>query len=306
MESSLQTDAAAHHGRRSRALVEVHIATLLLGFAGLFGKFVDAGPAMIVAGRTLFAAGTIFAVAMIWRLDLRLSGRRGWAQIVASGVLLALHWLAFFHAIQISNVAIGLLGFASFPLFVTLLEPIWFDERPGWVDWVAVAVVTLGLTLLAPSFDLSDDITRGLLWAVLSGFVYALFALLTRSLVRRNSRVSVTIYQQLVCFLVSLPLAVPDWQSLTPKNFALLAALGIICTALAQVLFLGSLKWLRAQTASVIICLEPVYGIALAWPLLGEIPTQRVLLGGALILIAVVGATLHSARRAAVVAAAQA
>jgi drug/metabolite transporter (DMT)-like permease len=81
-----------------------------------------------------------------------------------------------------------------------------------------------------------------------------------------------------------------------------LAVLGIVCTALAQVLFLGSLKLLRAQTASIIICLEPVYGIAFAWPLLGEVPEARTLLGGSLILAAAVGLTLHSARRARTVA----
>jgi drug/metabolite transporter (DMT)-like permease len=68
------------------------------------------------------------------------------------------------------------------------------------------------------------------------------------------------------------------------------------------VLFLGSLKSLRAQTASVIICLEPIYGIAFAWPLLGESPSLRTLMGGSLILLAAVGLTLHSARRARTVA----
>jgi drug/metabolite transporter (DMT)-like permease len=108
----------------------------------------------------------------------------------------------------------------------------------------------------------------------------------------------VCFYQQLFCFLIALPFAARQVDSLTTKNIALLAILGVVCTAGAQMLLLGSLKSLRAQTASIVICLEPVYGVTFAWPLLGETPGWRTLLGGGLILAAAVGSTLHSARRA--------
>jgi drug/metabolite transporter (DMT)-like permease len=297
MATAQEHDADRTASRHRWALFEIHFATVLFGFSGLFGKWIDAGPVMIVAGRTLFAALTMLLVGSFFGMNLRLNSRRDLLHLAASGVLLALHWFAFFHAIQISTVAIGLLGFASFPLFVTLLEPIWFEERLGWIDLAAVILVTVGLSLLAPTFDLQNETTRGLAWAVLSGFLYALFALLSRSGVSRYSQATVCFYQQAICFFVALPLAVGQTQSLSPRNIALLAALGIVCTALAQMLLLGSLKSLRAQTASIIICLEPVYGIAFAYPLLDEVPTWRTLVGGSLILAAAVGSTIHSARR---------
>ena len=73
--------------------------------------------------------------------------------------------------------------------------------------------------------------------------------------------------------------------------------LGLIFTALAQWLFVASLRQIRAQTASVVTCLEPVYGILFAVLLLGEKPSARTLLGGLLIFGAVLGATLAHIRR---------
>ena len=56
-----------------------------------------------------------------------------------------------------------------------------------------------------------------------------------------------------------------------------------VFTALSHTLFIGSLRTIRAQTASVVSCLEPVYGILLAALFLGEIPSRREVLGGAVV-----------------------
>ena len=72
---------------------------------------------------------------------------------------------------------------------------------------------------------------------------------------------------------------------------ALLLALGLVCTALAHTLFIASLREVTARTASVVAALEPVYGIALAFVLLGERPDARVLAGGVLIVAAALVAT---------------
>src|SRR6266478_2704952 len=98
------------------AFASLHFAVLLFGFAGLFGKWLALPPATIVLGRTVFASVTLWAAL---RLSHELRGRLEW-RLAAGGALLALHWIAFFQAIQIASVAIGLLGFATFPLFVLL------------------------------------------------------------------------------------------------------------------------------------------------------------------------------------------
>jgi drug/metabolite transporter (DMT)-like permease len=68
-----------------------------------------------------------------------------------------------------------------------------------------------------------------------------------------------------------------------------LALLGVLCTGLAHSLFVSSLRVIKARNAAVIFALEPVYGIAFAWWLFSEEPTLRMLLGGALIILAIIG-----------------
>ena len=77
---------------------------------------------------------------------------------------------------------------------------------------------------------------------------------------------------------------------------ALLVVLGVVCTALAHTLFIRSLRVLSAHTASIVATLEPVYGIALAFLLLGEMPSARTLAGGALIVGAALLATVGASR----------
>ena len=105
------------------AQVELHLAVFLFGISGLFGKLIAAGPGTIVAGRTAFAAIAIYAGFRFFSRKITAGSKKTLAVMAASGFVLALHWVSFFHSIQISTVAIGLIGFATFPVFVTFAEP---------------------------------------------------------------------------------------------------------------------------------------------------------------------------------------
>lgn len=116
----------SHH---TRGLILIHIAVFLFGFAGLFGKFLDCTPLWIVLGRTVFASLALIIYSKIFQgITLRVTALKDLGFFAVQGVLLALHWLSFFAAIQVSSVAVGLITFSSFPLFVTFMEPIFFKE----------------------------------------------------------------------------------------------------------------------------------------------------------------------------------
>ena len=275
---------------RTLALLALHAAVLLFGFAGLFAKWLVLSPLLIVLARTAVAAGALGLV----RLAVP-SGRRAFAlPLVANGAVLALHWASFFAAIQVSDVATGLLGYASFPLFALLLE-----RPPGRTRWSAreAAVaggVVAGLVLMVPEFSLSDRTVAGLLWGMVSGFTFALLAVLNRRHAARRPAIDIAYWQNLCAALTLLPLAplvLADAPAVSGRDLALLLVLGLVCTALAHTLFIASLREVTARTASVVAALEPVYGIALAFVLLGERPGVRVLTGGALIVGAALVAT---------------
>jgi drug/metabolite transporter (DMT)-like permease len=275
---------------RARALVALHVAVLLFGFAGLFGKWLPLPPAVIVFGRAAVAS---LALALL----LPLFGERGEARgrfewpLAASGALLAVHWVTFFQAIQTASVAIGLLGFASFPLFVLLLEAAFGQRRLRGGEWAIAAVVSGGLLLVVPQFRWDNRIVQGLTWGIVSGLTFALLAVTNRALAARHAAGAIALWQNAcaaACLLpvVALKPVVPDAHALL-----LLGVLGIVCTALAHTLFVRSLRTLSAHTASIVTALEPVYGIALAFLLLGETPPTRTLAGAVLIIGAAVWAS---------------
>jgi drug/metabolite transporter (DMT)-like permease len=278
-------------------LFQIHGAALLAGFTGLFGKWLDVSPVIITAGRTIFGSISLLIAIRLMGSSVRLNSRRELLALMVSGGLLTAHWLTFFKSIQVSTVAVGLLAFSSFPIFVTFLEPLVFRERFQYTDIITAAVVVTGLILVAPVLDVHNHITQGVLWGVLSGLAYALLSLLSRSSIRTVPAMTVAFYQQLFAALIALPFAILSHEPISMKSFWLLLVLGVVFTALAQSLLVASLRHIRAQMASVVISLEPVYGIVFARLFLHEVPTTRTLLGGVLICGAVFAATLQLQNR---------
>jgi drug/metabolite transporter (DMT)-like permease len=268
----------------SRHLLQVHAAVLLFGLAGLFGKFLALPPVVIVLGRVVFASAALLLVSAFWGLPLGPPSRRSLFAYAALGVLLAAHWTTFFQSVQTSSVAIALITFSTFPVFVAFLEPLFFKEKLRIVDVVLALIALAGVVILLPDFYLGDRTTQGVVWGVASGLTFALLSLLNRRFVREHSSITIALHQDLFAALTLLPFALAGWPSLTARDVLLLLALGVVCTALAHSLFIAGLRGVKARTASMIACLEPVYGTILAAVLLREFPPGRVLIGGALVL----------------------
>ncbi len=267
---------------------------LLFGLAGVFGKLLPVSPLLIVAGRTVFAALTLAIWSRLKGHSFRLGSTLDGAILFLLGGILAVHWVTFFHSIQVSTVAVGLISFATFPVFVTFLEPLFFRESLRPFDILTAAGVFLGLVLVVPSLEFGHQVTRGVFWGVISGLTFALLSILNRKYVRRYSPELIALYQNATAALWLLPFALPGMPLLSGRDILLLLLLGVLCTALSHALFIHSLRYVRAQLASVTACLEPVYGVLLALALLGEVPGWQILAGGAVILSAALAASLKS------------
>jgi len=275
-------------------LVEIHAAVFLFGFAGLFGKWIALPALIIVFGRVVFASVFLLSAVLFLRLPLRLKRKIDYLYTGFLGVILALHWFSFFRSIQISTVAIGLLTYSTFPIFATFLEPVFFSHRLRFTN-VLLALVTFGgVVLVIPSFELGDSITRGALWGVVSGATFALLSILNRKMVKRYRSLKVALYQDIAATLLLIPVFFKITPRIQVHDLMLLAVLGIVFTGVSHALFIKGLVGVRAHRAGIIACLEPVYGILLAYFLLGETPTLRVLAGGFVILGAAFIATIRS------------
>lgn len=279
---------------KNKSLMEIHLAVFLFGLSGLFGKLLSLPSMIIVLGRVFFSSIFLFVIMLYLKKDIKLKQQKDYFYLIVMGVILAIHWSTFFKSIQVSTVAIGLLTFSTFPVFVTFLEPCFFKEKIKLSDIVVAIVTFLGVVLVIPKFEMGSNLTQGVLWGVISGFTYAILSMLNRKYVKEYSSSVIAFYEQLVATIVLVPflfLQKPDFQT---RDILLLIILGIVFTGISHSLFISGLKNIKTQTAGIISSLEPVYGITFAVFLLREIPTLKEILGGIIILGTVFYSTIKS------------
>jgi len=102
--------------KKNKSLIETHLAVLLFGISGLFGKLLSMNPMIIVFGRVLFSSIFLFIIILILKKSLRLKSQH-YFHLIIMGIVLAIHWSTFFKSIQMSTVAIGLLTFFNISYF---------------------------------------------------------------------------------------------------------------------------------------------------------------------------------------------
>jgi len=269
---------------KNKNLTQIHFAVFLFGIAGLFGKLLSLPPMIIVLGRVFFSSAFLLVVMLFLKKDIKLKQKKDYFYLAIMGLILAIHWSAFFKSIQVSTVAIGLLIFSTFPVFITFLEPYFFKEKILMKDIVIAIITLLGVALVIPKFQLDNNLTKGVLWGVLSSFTYAILSMLNRKYVKEYSSLVIAFYEQFVATLVLIPFLFLIKPIFKPMDILLLVLLGIVFTAISHTLFINGLKNVKTQTAGIISSLEPVYGIIFALLIIGEVPTLREILGGIIIL----------------------
>jgi drug/metabolite transporter (DMT)-like permease len=285
--------------KKSRqSLLEIHLATLLFGLAGLFGKWVALSPFIIVLARVFFASLALGILLLAMKQSLRVILRKALFLLFFLGAVLAVHWVAFFKSIQVSSVAVGLLAYSCFPVFTVLLEPLLFKDKIDKLNLFFAGLCLGGVFLIVPRFDPTDFVYQGVLWGLFSGLTFAVLTLFNRRLSQSHSSLAIAFFEDLFACLFLGPFFFIYRRPISPKNLFLLIILGVICTAGSHTLFIKGMRYVRAQSASIISSLEPVYGIVLAFFLLHEAPAWRTLLGGIIILGAVLAVSARVAARA--------
>lgn len=267
-----------------KSLISLHIAVMLFGLSAVLGQFVTAPAVIVAGGRVICSVLLLFLISIAGRASLKLKSRKDYGIAVFAGTILAVHWTTFFQAIQSSSVAIGTITFSTFPLFLTFLEPLLFQEKLKVKSVLSAAVLLLGVFITIPEFSMENQITIGIIWGMVSSLSYAVLSLANRYLSRSYAARTVCLYEQGTAAVVLLPAMFLVKTSWTPQNILGIAAIGFICTAFAHSLYVAAQRKVKAQTAGIISGMETVYGIVYALFFLGEVPGIRELIGGTVIL----------------------
>jgi drug/metabolite transporter (DMT)-like permease len=236
----------------------------------------------------------LYAFCRYKKIDLRIKSNKDYAPFFISGVFMALHWVTYFYALKLANVALGLLSLYTFPIIIAFLEPLFFKVKFNPVYILLGLMVLAGLFLLTPEFNIESSQVKGILYGVFSAFCYAIRILILKKQVANYNGTMLMFYQTVIITILLLPTLFYMDSSGLQSQLPYLVLLAFLTTAVGHSLMLHSLKFFSAATASIISSLQPIFGIILAFFFLSEIPTWNTFYGGSLILLTVVIESVRS------------
>lgn len=273
--------------KKVRALWEVNIATVVLASNSLFVKLLSLSAEAILVFRAFLASAVLFILIYSTGGTMRLKNKRDYLYMLFLGILMGVNWLFFFYSVQVSTIAVSMLSIFTYPIMTVFLEPYFTNAKIDKMDILMAFTMFIGIIFLIPEFDLSNNITLGVLFGLASALGYALRNVFIKRWTTEYSSPVLMNYQLLVMAVLSLPLVfiVEGSMEFMGNDIWYLLYIAIVGSAFAHTLFVKSLSALKASTASVIGGAQPVYAILLAFFILAEVPDSKTLIGGAIIIV---------------------
>jgi drug/metabolite transporter (DMT)-like permease len=266
-----------------RDYILLHGIVLIWGITAVLGKLITLTPAVLTAWRTGLAALTLFLI-----LALRRVAWPPWRDIgimLATGLLIGLHWFLFFLGGRLGTVSGSLAGASTMALWVAMLEPLMTRRRWSGAETLLATGVTAGVMII----QFSD---RGLLTGILAAGVAAIFSIINGQLIKRHPALLITALEMtgacVLCtagaWLLQPEAGVSWWPSASDWPWVL--TLALVCTVFAYSVCVWLQQRVSAFSLGIAGNLEPVYGMLLAPLVFGATEHQplRFYLGAAVII----------------------
>lgn len=260
-----------HHMKK--AFIKLHIAVILAGFTGIFGK-------LITVNEGLLAWYRISLAGILMLLILAVSGRlekisfRDFARMALAGLLLGAHWIGFYGSIKYSNISVGVVCFSLTGFFTAIFSPV-INRKPFVMSEMLLSMLTLAGIALIFSFDSQYRVGIGL--GVISSALASFYMIANERLAHSFKSETVTVYSMAggaaaLTFLMPLYLYFFPVKTLMPSlaDWGYLVLLAFFCTVVLYMLQTQALNRISAFTVNLSLNLEPVYTIALAMLLYHE------------------------------------
>jgi drug/metabolite transporter (DMT)-like permease len=279
----------------SRATWQIHFCVILWGFTAILGKLISLGTLALVWWRMVLVSGALLLMPRVWR-GVRALPSRMILIYAGIGLIVSLHWLAFYGSIRLANASVAVTCLALAPVFLAFVEPLMVGRRFDVREVMFGVAAIPGVALVVGGTP--EGMRAGVIVGVLGALLVAVFSSLNKRFIGHTGALSVTALEigagMVLMTVISLLLA-PDAVFVLPsvRDLTLLLVLAMGCTLLPFALSLAALRHVSAFTATIALNMEPIYAILLAIVLLGE---QRELGAGFYLGVAIVLAAvfLHS------------
>jgi len=252
--------------------LHLHFIVFIWGFTAILGALISIDAVPLVWFRVLLAALVLFIFLKIRKIPFNENGS-DMLKLFFGGVLVALHWVTFFHAIKISTISTTLITLSSSAFFVVIIKPFFEKKRIEVYELLLAVLAMLGFVVIFYSETLY---TKGILVALLSAMLVAFFSVYNSKLIKSYRGSKIAFYELFFAgiFLTVILIVKNDFNGayfeLSQSDWFYLLLLAVICTAYPFVVATNLLKKMSPFTIVLTNNLEPVYGIILALIIFGE------------------------------------
>ena len=273
--------------------LHLHFLVFIAGFTAILGELITVSSIPLVWHRMLIASVITFSYLLIKRNSFKIDFKT-LLKFCLPGLIIALHWITFFEAIEQSNISITLAMFSTAAFFTSFIEPLFFKRKIIFYEIIMGLLVIIGVYIITMAEILY---LNGIILGILSALFSSLFSVLNGKLVKKYSPVNISFYEFLTGLIfITLYLVIFNsfdtvyLDSLISLDYLYLFILGSICTAYAFIAAVGLMKFLSPFTVVLTYNLEPVYGIMLALILFPEKENMSATfyLGASLILVTII------------------
>ncbi len=245
----------------------LHIAVILAGFTGIFGKLIALNEGILTWYRLIISAIILFALMQLRNIKSKICWKEK-LHIAKVGMFISVHWIFFYASIKYSNISIGVICYCLTSFFTAVFKPI-IDRSPFKYSELLLSALTLfGISLI---FHLDSSFQLGIILGMISSAFAAIYTIYNERLVKKYNSLQINYFQMLggsigVGILVGLYLLFfPVPQIIpSPRDLVYLLLLSLFCTVALYVIFAEVLKKIPAFTVNLSFNLEPVYAIILA------------------------------------------
>lgn len=256
-------------------IFRLHFVILLWGFTAILGKLIVLDSLTMVWYRTGLSVIFLLLFALYSKSLLKIPNQTK-LKYAFFGSIIALHWVLFFQAIKVSNVAIGLSTISTGALFTAILEPIFFKRKVDVYEIILSVIISICMIILFKAeFRYYEGIIYGLIASVLS----SLFSVINGKIAHQSNSITILNYELIGGFVVlSLMLLLNNSFSnilqITTVDFSYLLIFASFFTAYPMLESIKLMKIITPFTLILSVNLEPIYGILFAYWIFGEPETM--------------------------------
>ncbi len=252
--------------------LHLHFIVFIWGFTAVLGALITLEAIPLVWFRMLLATLIVFVFLKFRKEKLKFS-LKTLSGFALAGIIIALHWLTFFGAIKASNVSVTLAVLSTGAFFASILEPLLYGRKIILYEVFFGLIVVVGLYII---FDVETSYTLGIVLALISAFLSALFSVINGKFVIKHKASAISFYELMFGVLgISIYLVfsggfTAEFFAISAHDWLYLILLASVCTAYAFIASIHVMKWISPYTVMLTINMEPVYGIVLALIVLGD------------------------------------